>query len=112
MFLLFGSTLVVKIKKTQESTPIILTEIRLLPFDSPLSSVVALGARLATAGPSNLSAVGKDKGWLNLEHNLNVLDEQTWPTGRPRRASLPLDYHRNATNRSRSDSSAQHSSSC
>ena len=37
LFLLFRSTLVVKIKKTQESTPIILTEIRLLPFDSPLS---------------------------------------------------------------------------
>ena len=44
MFLLFGSTLVVKIKKTQESTPIILKRITedkeniiLLPVDYPLS---------------------------------------------------------------------------
>ncbi len=46
MFLLFGSTLVVKIKKTQESTPIILKRITedkeniiLLPVDYPLSAM-------------------------------------------------------------------------
>jgi hypothetical protein len=33
------------------------------------------------------------------------------PTGRPRRTSLPLACHRNATNRTRSISSARHSSS-
>jgi hypothetical protein len=33
------------------------------------------------------------------------------PTGRPRRTSLPLECHRNATNRTRSVSSAQHSTS-
>ena len=31
------------------------------------------------------------------------------PTGRQRRTSLPLECHRNATNRTRSDSSARHS---
>ena len=33
------------------------------------------------------------------------------PTGRPRRTSLPLECHRNATNRTRSVSSARHSTS-
>jgi hypothetical protein len=33
------------------------------------------------------------------------------PTGRPRRTSRPLEYHRNATIRTRSVSSAQHSTS-